>query len=192
MKAIFGLVLLAALYYAHGLYMFGETHLNAWFAENNEAVLNGKENACDDFSPDVQFNITQKTAEGDLLMEGGYNKLCDLTRLSAEGAKGFEQLKSLGMPGVNMNTYTRVTSVDMSAFPWLQATVKAHQATRITMGTNPPMVDEGDFTLLVERTYEGLKIKRLTGSSEMRIIEDPVEEPVEGAEQASAEATTPK
>ena len=83
------------------------------------------------------------------------------------------------MPGVNMNTYTRVVSVELSEFPWLHATVKAHQTTRITMGTNPPVVDEGDFTLLVERTYQGLKIKRMTGSSETRIIEDPVDEPVE-------------
>ena len=51
----------------------------------------------------------------------------------------------------------------MSEFPWLQATVQAHQTTRITMGSNPPVVDEGDYTLLVERTYQGLKIKRLNG-----------------------------
>ena len=188
MKAILGLALLAAMYYAHGLYVFGETHLNAWFAESNEAAIAGKESVCDDFSPDVQFIITQKNAEGELLMEGGYNKLCELTRHSVEGAKGIEQLKSLGMPGVNMNTYTRVISVDMSEFPWLQATVKAHQATQITMGTSPPVVDEGDYTLLVERTYQGLRIKRLTGTSEMQIILDPVEKVVD----ASDETAQPK
>lgn len=182
MKTIFGLVLLAAMYYAHGLYVFGDTHLNAWFAESNEAALKGKESACDDLSADVQFNLTQKTPEGDLLMEGGYNRLCDLTRSSMEGAKGFAQLQALGMPGVNMNTYTRVVSVEPSAFPWLQATVRAHQTTRITMGRNPPVVDEGDYTMLVERTYQGLKVKRLNGTSETRIIEDPVAAPGEDAE----------
>lgn len=185
MKKVIGLVLLAALYYAHGYYVFGENHLNAWFARSNEAVINGKENACDDFSHDVQFNITQKTSEGDTLMEGGYSKLCDLTRSAAEGAMGFSQLKSPGPSGANMNTYTRVISTELSEFPWLQATVKAHQTTRITMGRNPPVVDEGDFTLLVERTYRGLKIKRLTGTSEMRVIEDEIAAPAEEAAEAT-------
>lgn len=189
MKTIFGLLVLAAMYYAHGLYVFGETHLNAWFAESNEAAVNKKEDVCKDFSADVQFNITQKTAEGELQMEGGYNKLCELTRASAEGASGFAQLRALGMPGVNMNTYTRVISVEPSDFPWLLATVKAHQTTRITMGTNPPIVDEGDFTLLLARTHEGLKIKRLTGASEMRTIEDKVDVP---AEVSATPAPAPK
>jgi hypothetical protein len=86
------------------------------------------------------------------------------------------------MPGVNVNIYTRVVSVQPSEFPWLQATVRAHQTTRITMGRNPPVVDEGSFTMLIERTYQGLKVKRLSGTSETRVIEDPVAEPVETAE----------
>ena len=182
MRVMFALVLMAALYYGHGYYVFGENHLNAWFAKGNEAALKGKEDACDDLSADVQFNLTQKTPEGDLLLEGGYNKLCELTKSSVEGASGLAQLQALGMPGVNMNIYTRVVSVEPSEFPWLQATVRAHQTTRITMGRNPPVVDEGSFTMLIERTYQGLKVKRLSGTSETRIIEDPVAEPGETAE----------
>jgi hypothetical protein len=178
MKKLVGLVLLAALYYAHGYYVFSENHLNAWFAERNEALIQGKDGLCDVYSADVQFNLIQKTPDGELLKEGGYNKLCQSITGGDDKAMSIAALRATG---ANINIYTRVVSVEPSEFPWLQATVKVHQATRMTLGRTLPMAEEGDATLLIERTYQGLKIKRMTGTSELKIIEDEVTEPVEEA-----------
>lgn len=182
MKAIFGLVLLAALYYGHGYYVFGESHLNAWFAKHNQALVEGRDGVCDVYSPDVRFNFTQRTPEGDLLQEGGYSKLCDALTGGGNKAMSIAALRAMGG---NLNIYTRVVSVEPAEFPWLQATVRAQQATRMTLGRTPPLVEKGEATLVIERTLQGLKVKQMTGSSDVQILEDEVVETAGDATETS-------
>ena len=60
MKTILGLALLAALYYGHGLYVFGETHLNAWFAESNEAAVKAKRTSVTTSAPTCSSTSLRK------------------------------------------------------------------------------------------------------------------------------------
>ena len=74
----------------------------------NGGIVEGRDGVCDVYSPDVRFNFTQRTPEGDLLQEGGYSKLCDALTGGGNKAMSIAALRAMGG---NLNIYTRVVSV---------------------------------------------------------------------------------
>ncbi|AOW11548.1 hypothetical protein LPB72_22680 [Hydrogenophaga crassostreae] len=157
MRKIAWLAILAGAFYAHSYFMFSERNIAHWLNQHDEAVMRGKDRACDDYTYDLKVHIRAGHATGEWQVDGGKDMMCEYEKRA--GA-------ALMLANARINTEREIVSVERSGFPWMTATVKLHETHQVQMGRLPRMEEIADATITFERKIRTMSVSRLESVSE--------------------------
>jgi hypothetical protein len=155
MKKLLLLCALFGAFYGHGRFTFSEPRVAAWLTSNSAKALSGDSAACDAYTADATVNLRAEGARGTWEVEGGKDEIC-----------GYLKQVSAALTLTRASTSTEFTDlvVVRSGFPWLQAEVSYQEkATIQVLGRS--VTATSDDTLVLVRTFSGLKIKSVESNS---------------------------
>lgn len=156
MKKLTLILFLFAAFYAHARINFAEQQVVSWLLVNSNKYLTGDSSVCDNYADDVEVNIKAKAPRGTWQVEGGKAELCGYLKQSS-AALIFMQAST--------NAEFSKVRIQRGPFPWLQAKVSYTQKTTMQVPGLAPMTALGEDSVVLVRTFSGLKIKSLESSS---------------------------
>ena len=157
MRKIVWLAFLAGAFYAHAQFMFSERQIAQWLNQHEEAVMRGKDKACDDYTRDLKVHIRAGAATREWQVDGGKDMMCEYEKRASA---------AFMLTNARINTQREILSVERSGFPWMSATVKVHEESSVQIGRMPPMKETADTTLVFERGIRALSVSRIDSLSE--------------------------
>jgi len=158
MKRLFIFVLLAVgSMYLHARVTFSESRVNYWLVNHSVRFMQGDQSACDDYDSDVEVTLTAEGRRGRWEVEGGKDEIC-----------GYMKQASAAFIVLQASTESVLSNVKIEAggFPWTKARVSFKETTTVRVKGMPSMTIESNDTVLLARTFTGVKIKSLESKSE--------------------------
>jgi hypothetical protein len=156
-RKIVWLAFLVGAFYAHAHFMFSERQILRWLNQHDEAVMRGKDKACDDYTRDLKVHIRAGGAMREWQVDGGKDMMCEYEKRASA---------AFMLANARINTQREIVSVERSGFPWMSATVKVHEENSVQMGRLPPMKEVADTTLVFERGIRALSVSSIDSESE--------------------------
>ena len=156
MKKLLFLLVLFAAFYAHARISFAEQRVLSWLLENSNKYLTGDSSVCDNYADDVEVSLIAKAPRGTWQVEGGKAELCGYLKQSSA---------ALIVMQASTNTAFSKVRIEPGPFPWMQAKVSYTEKTTMQMAGLPPVNALGENSVVLVRTFSGLKIKSLESRS---------------------------
>ena len=152
MKKLLLLLVLFAAFYAHARITFAEQRVLSWLLENSNKYLTGDSSVCDNYTDDVEVSIAAKAPRGTWQVEGGKAELCGYLKQSSAVL--------IVMQASTNKAFSNVR-IQPGPFPWMQSKVSYTEKTTMHMAGLPPVNALGENSVVLVRTFAGLKIRSL-------------------------------
>lgn len=160
-KTLFLILAILFTSYGHARYHFADTQMLKWLNVMNDKALAGDETVCESLSEGMRFQVEQQGLKDVQSHAGGRDDYCRLLQASSAAFKA--------MQATTRTTITNLT-VNRSMFPWVQAEVKYHQITTLSMPGMPVMALESDDVMVIERSFTGLKVSSVKSKGSEHIV----------------------
>lgn len=160
-KPLFLILAILAASYGHARYHFSEVQMTQWLNAMNDKALAGDASVCEVLADGMRFQVEQQGLRALQTHEGGKDDYCKLLQVSSAAFKAMQ---------ANTRTTVSGLSVNRSMFPWVEAEVKYHQVTTISMPGMPLMALESDDVMVIERSFKGLRVSSVKSKGSEHLV----------------------